>query len=84
MSETGGRKQDSDERLIVPQGESGEAQPVESVVNVSTESGKQDDEAIERGESIGTKGSGGHSQSYDWNDIWDIVGGYEDAEDVEK
>ena len=50
MSETSGRKQDSDERWVVPQGESGEAQRVESVGNVGTESGKQDDEAIERGE----------------------------------
>ena len=41
-------------------------------------------EAIGRGESVGTKGSGGHSQSHDWKDIRDIVGRYEDAEDVEK
>ena len=70
--------------MVVPQGESGEVQRVESAENVGTESGKQDDEAMERGENIGTKGSGGHSQSHDWNDIRDIVGGYEDAEDVEK
>ena len=41
-------------------------------------------EAIERGESVGTKGSGGHSESHDWKDIRDIIGRYEDAEDVEK
>ena len=58
MSETSGRKQDSDERWVVPQGESGEAQRVESVGNVCAESGKQDDEAIERGESVDTKGRG--------------------------
>ena len=84
MSETSGRKQDSDERLVVPQGESGEVQRVESVGNVDSESGKQGDEAIERGESVDTKGSGWHSDSHDWKDIRDIVGGYEDAEDVEK
>ena len=44
------RKQDSDERLVVSQGVSGEAQRVESVRNTGTESSKQDDEAIERGE----------------------------------
>ena len=41
-------------------------------------------EAIGRGESVGTKGSGGHSEDHDWKGIRDIVGGYEDAEDVEK
>ena len=38
-------------------------------------------EAIGRGESVGTKGSGGHSDDHDWKGIRDIVGGYEDAED---
>ena len=70
--------------MVVSQGESGEDQRVESVGNVGTESGKQDDEAIEREESAGTKGSGGHNESHDWKDIRDILGGYEDAEDVEK
>ena len=41
-------------------------------------------EVIGRGESVGTKGSGGRSESHDWKDIRDILGGYEDAEDVEK
>ena len=84
VSETSGRKQDSDERWVVPQWDSGEAQRVESVGNVGTESGKQDDEAIERGDIVGTIGSGGHREDHDWENIRDIVGGYEDAEDVEK
>ena len=83
VSEASRRKQESNERLAVPQVESEEARRVKSVWKAGTESGKQDDEAIERGESVGTKGSGGHSQSQDWKDIWNIVGGYEDAEDVD-
>ena len=57
---------------------------------VSKASGRKQDfderlvEAIGRGESVGTKGSRGHSESHDWKDIRDIVGGYEDAEDVGK
>ena len=50
VSEANGRKQDSDECWVVPQGESEEAQRVEWIENVGTESGKQDDEAIGREE----------------------------------
>ena len=41
-------------------------------------------EAIGRGQSVCTKGSGGHSENHDWKGIRDIVGGNEDTEDVEK
>ena len=84
VSEASGRKQDFDERWVVPHGESEEAQRVESVGNVGTESGKQDDEVIEKGESVGTKGSGGHSEDHDWKGIRDIVGGYEDTDEEER
>ena len=46
VSEASGRKQDSDERWVVPHGESEKAQRVESDGNEGTESGNQDDEAI--------------------------------------
>ena len=55
VSEASGRKQDSDERWVVPHGESKEAQRVESIENVGTENGKQDDEAIGRGEKVDTE-----------------------------
>ena len=70
--------------LAVPQVESVEARQVESVWNAGAESGKQDDGAIERGESRGMEGSSGHSKGQDWKDIMDTVGGYNVAEDVEK
>ena len=47
MSEASRRKQESDERLTVPQVESDEARRVKYVWNACTESGKQDDEAID-------------------------------------
>ena len=69
--EVSGRKQDSDERGVVPHEESEVTQRVESIENVGTESGKQDDEAVGRRERAGTKGSVGQSE----ND-WKNVGGY--------
>ena len=74
----------SDERLAVPQVESVESQRVESVGNACAETGKQDDEAIERGESVGTEGSSGHIEGQGWKDILDTVSGYKAAVDVEK
>ena len=41
-------------------------------------------EAIGRGENVGTKGSGGHSEDHDWKGIRDIVGGYDITEDIER
>ena len=46
VSEASERRQDSDERWVVPHEESEEAQRVESIGKVGTDSGKQDDEAI--------------------------------------
>ena len=57
---------------------------------VSEASGRKQDsnerlvEAIGRGESVGTKGSGGHSEDHDWKGIRDIGGGYEDTGDVQR
>ena len=43
---------------------------VKEETEVSEASGrKQDDDAMGRGESIGTKGSGGHSENHDWECI---------------
>ena len=83
--EASGRKLDSDLRWVVPHRESEKAQRVESVGEVGTESGKQDDEAVGRRERpAGTKGSVRHSENYDWEGIGDIVDGYEDTEEVEN
>ena len=51
VSEAEGRKQESDERLAVPQVKSVEALRFKSVRNAYAETGKQDDGAIEMGES---------------------------------
>ena len=80
----GRRKQESDERLAVPQLESVEARRVESVGNAYAETGKQDDGAIESGESAGTEGSSEHIEGQDWKDILYTASGYKTAEDVDK
>ena len=70
------RKQDFDERWVVPLRE--------SVRSVGTESGKQNDEVIERGERAGFKSSVRHSRHYDWEGIGNIVDWNEDTDEVEN
>ena len=78
------REQESGERLAEPKVESVEARRVESVGIAGAECGKQNDEAMERGESVSMEGSSEHGEDQDWRDILDTIGGYKVAEDVEK